>query len=169
MHRSTPFSLLVLLVPACGGGGGGGVVTPLTVPVTLQADPLDLGPATSEAELVVQLATDSGQAPVLLQVAVELPPALALAPGTRLLPARSLPTLDGEASSNRLLVLCGDAQNADAAPLGKGPLFRVRLVAASPRQTGTHSVRLTGLLASAADGTPLTVATEPIEVPVRLR
>lgn len=159
----------LLLLAACGGGGGGGVVTPVTAPLALTAAPLDLGPATSEVELVVQLATDGGQAPVLLQVAIELPPALTLASGTRLLPARNLPTLDRELTSNQLLVVCGDAQNADAGPLAEGPLFRVRLVAATPRQVGTHAVRLTGLLASAADGSRLTVATEPAVVAVQLR
>ncbi len=159
---------LLLLVPACGGSGGG-TVTQVSVPVSLQADALDLGPATSEAELVVRLAGDVAETPVLLQVEVELPPALLLAATNRLLPAASLVTLDGEVHEGRLRVICGDAQNPTAAPLAKGPLFRVRLVAATPRQPGTYAVRLSGLLAATAAGTRVAVATEATVVTVTLR
>jgi hypothetical protein len=166
MIRRLSFSLL-LLVPACGGGGGG-TVTPVGAPVRLQATALDLGPATSEAELVVRLA-DTTESPALMRLAVELPPALALAANDRLLPVALLPTLEGEAQGNRLLVLCGDARNPVAGSIPNGALFRVRLVAAVPRQVGTHQIKLVDLQASASDGSRLPVDGAPVLVPVTLR
>lgn len=167
MIRCLALSLL-LLVPACGGGGGGTVV-PATVPVRLTAAPLDLGPATSEVELVVQIDAATTESPVLLQLAIELPPALAFAASDRLLPSANAATLDGELQGNRLVVLCGDAQNPVANVLAKGPLFRVRLVTATPRQVGTHEVRLIELRAAAADGSRLPTDAAPTIVPVTLR
>lgn len=165
--RCPPSLALLLLLPACGGGGG--TVVPVTTQVRLEAAPLDLGANVSAAELAVALPTDVGAAAVLVRVAVELPPALALAATDRLAAATTLPDLDGELQDGRFVVLCGDARNAGAAPLPKGELFRLRLVTATPRQTGTFEVRLTELQAAAADGTPLPVATTPTVVPVRIR
>jgi hypothetical protein len=45
----------------------------------------------------------------------------------------------------------------------------VRLVTASPRQVGTHQVRLTGLLAAASDGARLPVDTGATVVTVTVR
>ena len=79
-----------LLLAACGGGGGGGPVPPVTSPVRLEADALDLAPLVTTAELAVRLAGDPEKPPVALQVAVELPPALLLAPNDRLAAATQL-------------------------------------------------------------------------------
>lgn len=167
MHRYLAPAILLSL-SACGGGGGG-TVAPVTVPVRLQADALDLGPSTSSAELVVRLASETTEAPVLVQATIELPPALTLAAVDRLLPVAALPTLDGEWRDGQFVVICGDAQNAVAAPLPRGPLFRVRLVATSPRQPGTYELRLIELRAAAADGTRLPIDTAPSVVSVTLR
>lgn len=169
MLRASPFVVPLLCLSACGGGGGGGTVAPVAVPVRLDAAPLDLGPAVTATELLVRLADDTTEAPALLQVAVELPPALALPASDRLVAATPVPNLDGEPRDGRFVVLCGDARNPDAAALPKGPLFRLRLVTATPRQPGTYELRLVDLEAAAADGRRLPVHTEATVVPVTIR
>lgn len=166
--RACLSATILLTFVACGGSGGG-TVAPATVPVRLQADALDLGATVHAADLVVRLASDTTETPVLVQASIELPSALALPPTDRLQAIAALPTLDGEALSGRFLVVCGDTQNVVAAPLPRGPLFRLRLVAATPRQHGTFEVRITELRAAAADGTRLPVEAAPTVVPVTLR
>lgn len=167
MLRRALLSALVLL-PACGGGSSG-PVAPVGTPLRLEADALDLGPATTTAELTVRLAGEPQLSPVALQVAVELPPALLLAAGSKLVPATPLATLDGDVIDGRFLIVCGDAQNVVAAQLAKGPLFRVRLATSTPRQTGTFQVQLTGLRASTAGGEPVAVEATPTVVQVVIR
>jgi hypothetical protein len=159
----------LLLLAACGGGGGGDAAPPATQPMRLTATALDLGPATSSAELVVSLPDTPTGSPVLLQVAIELPPALVLAAGAPLQAATNLVHLEGEWHDGRYLVLCGDAQNRIAAPLPTGALFRLRLAAATPRQVGQHEIRLLDLRATDSVGTRLPVATDPLLIPVTVR
>lgn len=166
--RLPSWLLLSLCLPACGGGGGGGTVVPVTTPVQLAAPPLDLGPGSTTAELAVALPQDVAR-PALLRVTIELPPELQFAASDRLVAAVPVPDLDGELQDGRLVVLCGDARNVQAAELPAGPLFRVRLATAVPRRTGTVAVRLVDLQATTADGTPLSVETAPTEVPVVIR
>jgi hypothetical protein len=164
-----PHPLALLLLTACGGGGGSGPVAPLNTPLRLEADALDFAPAATTADLTVRLAGEPAQAPVVLQVAVELPPAMTLASGAKLTPARQLATLDGDIVDGRFLIVCGDAENVVAAPLGKGPLFRLRLATSTPRQPGTFAIRLVGLRASAAGGDVVTSETQPLSIPVTIR
>ncbi|MBX3464077.1 MAG: hypothetical protein KF830_12965 [Planctomycetes bacterium] len=167
--RWRPAVPLLLFVPACGGGGGGGSTPPAALPVRLAAAPLDVGPATTAVDLVVELADATSIAPVLLQVAIELPPALALAPADRLQAIAGVPDLDGETKDGRFVVLCGDARNPAAAPLAKGPLFRLRLVTSTPRQLGVHQIRLRDLRAADSAGTNLAVDPAPALVAVTVR
>ncbi|MBM4063004.1 MAG: hypothetical protein FJ265_18200 [Planctomycetes bacterium] len=161
-----PALLCCLCLAACGGGGGGG--SAVAVPMRLAASPLDLGPATTAADLEVALADRGSAAPVLLEVAVELPAALAFAtePLVALQPA---PTLDGGTVAGRYVVVCGDARNKAAQPLQQGPLFRLRLVTASPRQPGTHRITLRNLRAAQQDGSPAPVEATPTAVDVVVR
>jgi len=150
--------LPLLLLAACGGGGGGTPVLP-SEPTRLLASDLDLGPAVTQGDLLVRLSTVPEPAPVLLQVAIELPPQLTLPVSDRLLAARPLPTLDGDFVGGRFVVVCGDAQNENAAPLLTGDLFRLRLQPTSPRQPGTYTVRLQQVRAASRSGEE--VAAEP--------
>jgi len=148
MLRAVPLSFLLC---ACGGGGGGGGPG-VALPVRLAAADLDFAPSVSSGELLVQLAELPTSVPVLLQVAIELPPTLALAPGDPLLPAQTLVTLRGEMHGGRYVVVCGDDQNRQALPLRTGPLFSLRLVTSTPRQLGTHTITLRDLRAARSDG-----------------
>jgi hypothetical protein len=167
MSRRVPFSLLLLLCSACGGGGGGGT-PPSSNPARLAADDLDLGPQTQSAELVVRL-DDAPVLPTLLQVAIELPSALVLPSADRLIAAAPVVTLDGEMQDERFVVLCGDAQNPDASPMPRGPLFRLRLLTSTPRQPGTHAIRLHEVRAAAEDGTVIATDANPVTVNVTIR
>lgn len=163
MRRCVALGVLVL-AGACGGGGGGGS-PPLSTAVRLTAAPLALGTGTSTAQLDLALA-NSNDAPVLVQFALVLPTALAVAPTDALVPGQVLPTLDGAQKGGRYLVVCGDAQNRTATPLRSGPLLGVRLVATSPRQPGTYTVLVQDLLAARSDGSAAAAATEPLAVRV---
>ncbi|MEO6595678.1 MAG: hypothetical protein ABIP94_13070 [Planctomycetota bacterium] len=163
-----PVLLAFLLVSACGGGGGG-PTPPIAAPARLAATDLDLGPATTSAELLVSLATTTVPAPVLLEVAVELPPALTMTANERLLAVAPVATLDGDFVSGRFVVICGDAQNPVAQPLQPGPLFRLRLATAVPRQPGTYTILLRNLRAAASDGSASAAQTEPTSVKVTIR
>lgn len=167
MRCAVPFAVLSVLA-ACGGGGGGGGA-PATTPTRLSAAALDLGPATTEAELAVQLAATPAQPPVLLEVAVELPAGLTLASGNPLVATQSTPTLDGGTVGGRYVVVCGDAKNKAATPLQPGPLFRVRVQTTTPRQTGTYSITLRNLRASNSDGSAAAVDPNPTIVSVTVR
>ncbi|HEX5051440.1 MAG TPA: hypothetical protein VFZ65_06680 [Planctomycetota bacterium] len=164
-----PVLLALLLVPACGGSSGGGATPPAAAPARLTAADLDLGPATTSADLVVGLATTTEPAPVLLQFAVELPSALSVAPTDRLQAAVPLATLDGDFKDGRFVVLCGDGQNANASALQVGPLLRLRLVTATPRQPGTYTILLRDLRAATNDGGASAATTEPTSVQVTIR
>ncbi|MGB3965094.1 MAG: hypothetical protein WBO45_00070, partial [Planctomycetota bacterium] len=152
-------------------GGGGGTVTPPPASgnARLAADAVEIGSAATVADVTVQLASAPAEGACLLQVAVELPPELTLPANDRLQAAQPLPTLDGDFAAGRFVVLCGDAQNVAAANLALGPLFRLRLTPASPRQPGTYTVRFVGLKASTRDGTAVPADTNPTVVSVIVR
>jgi hypothetical protein len=155
----------VLLAAACGGGGGGGGSPPVSTAVRLSAAPVALGTGTATAQLDLVLAANA-DAPTLVQFALVLPSAVAVAPNDALLPSQALPTLDGALKDGRYLVVCGDAQNRSAEPLRAGPLVGVRLVATSPRRPGTYTVLVQDLLAARSDGSPAVAATAPLAVRV---
>jgi hypothetical protein len=169
MTRPLPSAaLLTCVLSACGGGGGGGPKPPANVEARLDAPSLDLGPATTAAELAVALAF-GGAAPSLLEVAVELPPALVVAEGEPLLAAQPVHTLRGGSHDNHYRIVCGDAATRDGAPLAAGPLFRLRLATATPRQVGTFELVLRDLRAVASDGSAVAAATQPRVVTVTVR
>jgi hypothetical protein len=158
-----------LCVAACGGGGGGGAVLP-SAPTRLLATDLELGPTVNQGDVVVRLSSVPDPAPVLLQVAIEIPPQLALpSGGERLLAASPLVDLDGDFVGGRFVVMCGDARNANATPLAVGDLFRLRLQPSLPRQPGTYTVRLRQVLASSRDGAAVAAETDTISAVVTVR
>ncbi|MCU0866489.1 MAG: hypothetical protein MUC36_22115 [Planctomycetes bacterium] len=158
-----------LCVAACGGGGGGGAVLP-SAPTRLLATDLELGPTVNQGDVVVRLSSVPDPAPVLLQVAIEIPPQLSLpAGGERLLAAAPLVDLDGDFVDGRFVVMCGDARNANAVPLAVGDLFRLRLQPSLPRQPGTYTVRLRQVLAASRDGAAVAAETETISATVTVR
>jgi hypothetical protein len=154
---------------ACGGGGGGGGAAPVGDATRLAADAAEIAPAALATELLVRLARSPAVAPTLLELAVVLPPQLVLPAGARLQAAAPLANLDGDVVGNRFVVLCGDAQNEAAAPLAVGPLFRLRLQAASPRQPGEYTVRLESVRAASRTGEALPVDPAPVDVRVTVR
>lgn len=160
-----------LCLAACGGGGGGGgsPVLPGTATRLLATD-LEFGPAVSQGDLVVRLSSVPEPAPVLLQIAIEIPPQLGLpSGGDRLLAARPLVDLDGDFVADRFVVMCGDARNPNALPLAVGDLFRLRLQPSLPRQPGTYTVRLHQLSAAGREGAAVAAATETISATVIVR
>jgi len=157
----------VLLFSACGGGGGGG--TSVAAPVRLSVPDLDLGPATTSAELLVQFAQPPATGTALLQVAIELPPALTIAPGAPLQPGQPLATLKGEMVSGRYLVVCGDDRNREALPLRTGLLFSLRLATTTPRQVGTFQITLRDLLAARSDSSNADGDVNPVVATVIVR
>lgn len=165
MLRVLPVSLLLLL-SACGGGGS----SPSTVstPIRLSAVALELAPATTSAELVVQLSEAPAPAPVLIEVDLELPDGLVLT-ADPLQAAQPAPTLDGGLVDGRYRVVCGDARNKTALPLQVGPLFRVRVTTATPRRTGTFSITLRNLRAAQSNGEAVAVDPNPTVVSVTVR
>jgi hypothetical protein len=142
----------------CGGSGGGSRVVdpPQLAAARLAAADLTLGPAPAEGELVVRLAS-APDAPSLLQVAIELPPELTLAPTDRLRAIAPVRDLDGDFVDGRFVVLCGDGQDQNAPALAPGDLFRVRLVPTLPRTPGTYAVRLVAARAATASGQPVPI------------
>lgn len=158
-------SLLVLA--ACGGGGGGGSVD-VRNPVRLAAAKVEIGGASTGGELAVTLPGAPAGDPALLELTVELPAALQLA--TNPLHAdRTLPTLDGNLVDGKFVVVCGDAHNKAAAALTAGGLFRLGFLCTTPRQVGTHSIRLAVRRAAANDGTVVPVDPNPVLVDVVVR
>ncbi len=169
MLRRCSLLSLPCLVVACGGGGAAGTTPPTTLTARLAAAAVDLGPAVQSADIVVQLASSPAEGPSLLEVAIELPPALTLPASDRLQAATALATLDGDFVGNRFVVLCGDAQNPAASTLAVGPLFRLRITPSLPRQVGTFTVRLHNLRAATRTGQPVPVETSPTVVDVTVR
>jgi len=169
MLRS-PSLLVLLVVAACGGGGGGTAPTPPSSgPARLGANAIEIPAAASSAEVQVQLTVDSTPAPVLLELAVELPSGLTLPASDRLAASTALVTLDGDFVNQRFVVLCGDAQNKTAAPLASGPLFRLRVVPSTPRVPGTYTLRLLPRRAATQDGEAVAFDSTPTTVDVIVR
>src|SRR5689334_7810679 len=169
MRRRSLFPL-VLALAACGGGGGATVSQHATAEARLAAANVEIGPAATGVDLEVTLASVPAQPPVLLQVAVELPAGLALPETNRLHAIAPLPDLDGDFAGNRFVVVAGDAHNVAPAPLAVGPLFRLRVVPATPRVPGTYTVHFTELRAASRDGeAPVPVTTVPTSVDVVVR
>ena len=166
MLRAALFPAL-LLFSACGGGGGGGPT--VTAAVRLAAVDIDLAASTTSAELAVSLVHQSTTAPAMLQVAIELPPALTVALGDPLSAAQPLITLKGELRNGRYLVVLGDDRNRDALPLANGPLFRLRLATTTPRQVGTFQITLRDLLAAQSGGAPADFDVNPATATVTIR
>lgn len=166
MLRTLPIPALCLLT-ACGGGGGGGGGPPASLPVRLTAAPLTLASGASAGQLELALASTT-DTPVLVQFALVLPSALAVAATDALAPAQPLPTLDGERKDDRYVVVCGDARNRSAEPLRSGPLCTVQLQATSPRRPGTYTVLVRDLLAARSDGSAAPVETAPLAVRVAI-
>ncbi len=165
--RATARTSTLLLLAACGGGGGG--TATVTTPVRLVCDPVELPIGVTDVDLLVELDVPGGAAPVLAQATVQLPAALTVTGSDPLRAAQAVATLDGHLTGDRYAVLVGDARNAAAAPLPKGPLFRLRLTATAPRRPGMHLVQLVDLRAAANDGAPLATGGEPVTVPVTIR
>ncbi len=160
---------LLALAASCGGGGGSVVVTPAGPTASLAAADVEIGPAVAAADVTVRLASSPELAPSLLQVAVALPPQLVLPANDRLQAAVPLATLDGGVVGDRFVVLCGDAHNPGAAPLALGPLFRLRLQPASPRQPGTYTVRFENVRAATRTGEAVPVDPAPVTATVVVR
>lgn len=118
----------------------------------IAAEAIEIGPGQSQGELLVRLVGTPAQGPALLEVAVELPSGLVLPAANRLAAATALPTLDGDFVANRYVVLCGDAENSDAAILQPGDLFRLRVQPASPRTAGSYTVRFVSLRGASRNG-----------------
>ncbi len=170
MHRGDMLALMTLVLTACGGGGGGGPAVQPSTTLRLGVADAEIGTGANEAELVVRLATVPTVAPTLLEVAIELPSALVLPATGRLAAATGLTNLDGDFVGNRFVVLCGDAQNANATSLQPGDLFRLRVQPASPRVPGTYTVRFLNLRGASRDGTATVDAdTTPITATVVVR
>jgi hypothetical protein len=175
MLRSSSLAGLWLL-SACGGGGGGSSVAGdrFDLPARVAAEPIEIGPTSSVAELLVQLTGSPLPPPTLLELAIELPPALSLPASDRVRPATTLVDLDGDfvpgdAVGDRFVVLCGDAQNPAAVPLAAGPLFHLRLLPTNPRTVGTWPVVLRDLRAAASDGRSVPSGPDPVTVQVTIR
>jgi hypothetical protein len=162
------FAMMLSLAACGGGGGGGGQVVPVA-PTRLLASDLDLGPSVAQGDLVVRLTAAPDPAPVLLQVAIELPPQLTLPANDRLVAVAPLSDLDGDFTGGRFVVLCGDAKNQNAPPLAVGDLFRLRLQPSLPRQPGTYTVRLRQVRAASRAGEELATETEPVTATVIVR
>jgi hypothetical protein len=163
--------LVACALPAsCGGGGGGSATTPVAADARLAAESIEIGAGAAFADVTVTLASAPAEGTTLLQVDVVLPPQLTLPASERLQPARPLVTLDGDAVDGTFRVICGDASNgATAANLALGPLFRLRIAPALPRQPGTWRVDLRNLRASTRGGAAVPVDTNPTIVDVTVR
>ena len=168
--RVVATGVLGALAAACGGGGGGGAAPPpVGATLRLEVAAAEIGAGAASGELLVRLGDTGAPAASLLEVALVLPPQLALPAVERLRPAVPLATLDGDGIGNRFVVLCGDAENADAASLVPGPLFWLRLVPSAPRQPGTFTVRLEGLRAATRTGETIATEPAPLDVAVTVR
>lgn len=159
-------SLSLLCLAACGGGGG--LVSPVQAPARLAAADVVIPANADTVDVLVELAASPDTPIRLLQVAVELPPGLALPATGRLQAVAPLVTLDGDVVEGQFVVTCGDARNASASPLQSGSLFRLRVQTATPRQPGTFTLRFLDLRAATADGNPVPASTSPTTVDVRV-
>lgn len=169
MLRSSSL-LLLSVVAACGGGGGGGTTTPpATGPVRVGAAAIEVPANANTADVLVDVTVDSTPAPVLLELAVEVPNGLSLPATQRLAAVAPLVTLDGDFVNQRFVVLCGDAQNVSAAPLASGPLFRLRIAPSTPRVPGTYTLKLLPRRAASQDGQAVAFDTTPTTVDVVVR
>jgi len=177
--RST-WCVLALLLAGCGGGGGGGGGTPPPPPpvgtsVRLVVADVEIPTSATSGEVVFELAEQPEQPTALLQLGVQLPPELTVAPvGGRLRNAGSVVTLDGDFVTDdggvqRFVVLCGDADNLNVQPLQNGALFGLTLQPTTPRQPGTYTVTIDGIRASAADGGRVDVDANPVTLQVTIR
>ncbi|MCA8948840.1 MAG: hypothetical protein KDE27_05015 [Planctomycetes bacterium] len=168
MSRPLPCTLVLALVfAACGGGGGGG--TPVGPTARLASAEVEFGATATSAELAIALADLPVPAPTLMQVTIELPAALAVAPSDPLRAVQAVPTLQGARQGNRFVVVCGDDQNQAGTPLQNGELFRLRLATVSPRQVGTHTIVLRELVLAQNDGTEAPVDGTPVSVTAVVR
>lgn len=156
-----------ILLAGCGGSGGGG--SPAATPARLSTSAVEFAPSATTADLVVSLAQLPAPAPVLLQVAVELPPALTVAPADTLQPLQSVATLRGSKNGSRYVVVCGDDRSAAGAPLRTGALFRVRLLTTAPRQVGEHAITLRDVKLALGDGTEAASDPNPVVVTATVR
>jgi len=152
----------LLLLAACGGGGGGGAT--INTSTRLSGIDVEFGPTTTTADLVVSLTNLPSPAPVLLQVVIELPAALAIAPTDPLQAVQAIPTLRGARTGGRYIVVCGDDHNPEGVPLQNGDLFRLRLVTTTPRQVGTHAITLSQLLVAQNNGIQAVADSNPTAV-----
>lgn len=148
-----------------GGGGGGGVATP----ARLMTTGVEFGPASTAADLVISLQDLPTPAPVLLQVTIDLPAAVAVASNAPLAAVQATPTLRGAMHAGGYRVVCGDDRNPAGQPLQNGELFRVRLVTTQPRQNGQFEIVLRDLKAALGDGTPAAIDTNPITATANVR
>lgn len=158
----------LLVIPACGGGGGGGSTPPATEPIRLSAAAVEFGPATTTAELTVSLDSIGAVAPALAKVDIELPAGVVLA-AEPLVAAQPLLAWTGAMVDGRYRVVCGDDRNANAVLLQPGPLFRLRLTTAVPRQAGSFTITLRGLQVARANGDDATTDPNPTTVSVTVR
>lgn len=158
----------LLLLPACGGGGGGSSTPPANEPIRLSAAAVEFGPATTTAELTVSLDAVGPVAPALAKVDIELPAGVMLATEP-LAAAQPLLTWNGAMVDGLYRVVCGDDRNQNPALLQPGPLFRLRLTTAVPRQVGSYTITLRGLQVARANGDDANTDPNPTTVSVTVR
>jgi hypothetical protein len=169
MSRTLSCVALAVLAACGGGGGGGNPPPPVNAALALAAADAEIGTGATTTELLVRLVAAPTVAPCLLEAAFELPPQLTMPANDRLAAAVPLVDLDGELDGARFRVLCGDAHNANASPLAVGPLFRLRVQAASPRVPGTYTVALRQVRAATREGVEVPVETAPTLATVIVR
>lgn len=173
--RSSWSQLVCLALVACGGGGGGDSPTsPVVANASLQVGPVELLAGEASKELIVSLSQAEGSAPALMQMDIELPPELTLPSSNRLTAATPLVTLEGNYANNNnnnntFAVLCGDASNRTAQALPNGALFRLRLVAASPRTKGSFVVTIKNVRAATSAGESVALASQTLTATVTIR
>jgi hypothetical protein len=170
--RSSCSQLVCLVLVACGGGGGDSPTPPVAANASLQVAPVELLASETSKDLVVSLSQAEGTAPALMQMDIELPPELTLPSSNRLTAATPLVTLEGNYANNNnntFAVLCGDASNRNAQALPNGALFRLRLVAASPRSTGSFIVTIKNVRAATSAGESVALANQTLTAAVTIR
>ncbi|MCR9247874.1 MAG: hypothetical protein NXI31_22830 [bacterium] len=159
--------LLCGAIAGCGGGGGGGGnVAP---PARVASADLEIASNTTVAELAVAVTDLPTPPPALMEVVIDLPPALTVAPTDPLTKVQAVPTLAGNRRGNQFVVICGDDQNPTAATLTNGELFRLRLVVTAPRQPGTHEITLRDAILARGDGSEAATESAPQIVSVTVR
>lgn len=159
---------LLLLTSSCGGGGGGSGPAAGN-PARLAATGLVLAPTATTGELSVSLADLPATAPVLVQITIELPPALTVAATDPLVAVQPVERLDGNRKGNVYRVVCGDDRNPQGTPLQNGELFRLRLVATTPRQIGDHVILLREPILALSDGAAADTDPNPVTVTATVR